>query len=120
MPDSFPWDSQTHFCAWTYFTLDRLEYLTDGTSFPAAGKLSMRELTFWNDLASAPSQELKAKELSGAVDEVLVRMGRIRYEPGFSQPSAIAAMATVLASSGKTVAQLASMVNLIYRFRDEG
>jgi hypothetical protein len=113
------WSNNNAACTNTWFCLskDIMGQLT--VAFDAAQTIKMSELTFWNEVASGDSREAEAEEIASMLTKLFTGMLGATYEAGQNMASAVIAMTQILTDSGKTVCELAAVVDEQHHFLGE-
>jgi hypothetical protein len=94
--------------------LDQLQALFDDSK-----NLTMKELTFWNPAATPEMRKMLAMSLAAQLDKMFILALRAQYEDGFDVTKAVQTMAATLTREGKTVCELAAVIDETYAFAGE-
>jgi hypothetical protein len=86
--------------------------------FDDAETIKMSELAFWNEVAS-DTREAEAEEIATMLTKLFTKMLGATYEPGQDMASAVLAMTQILTDAGKTVCELAAVVDEQHHFPTE-
>lgn len=114
---AFEWTNNNLACINTWAFLRALGQLK--AIFKNAGVLKMDTLAFWNPLDSAALRRAAALAVASQLDAMFIQGLRAKYEPGFHRTKAVNAMADIMVQSGKTVCDLAEVVDEAYQFTGE-
>lgn len=87
--------------------------------FGAAGKLKMRQFTYWNPAATPEARRTEAMGLAAQLDNMFVNGLGAKYEPDYNRTKATSSMTDVLVSADKTLCEFAVAVDEAYRFTGE-
>ena len=114
------WDPNVpaHAQTWMYLFL-KGEVLT---SFPDSRELCMRQMAWWNGLATPDVRRIDAEKVAIALHRFFRDAMKRPYEADFQQGSfakAILALTEVLVVADETVPALAGAVDRIFRFENE-
>jgi len=110
------WTNTSNTCVSTYGALDDLQQFGVPTTFENAGPLTMKDLQFFNALASGGLTGGSALAIATALDNVLSNSYAGTYQAGNDANKAITAMLAILQVGTNTVEALSDTVNLIYTF----
>jgi len=111
------WTANNRACTTLWTTLYNMTQLV--TNFDDSGELKMKDLTYYNPLASAEMRRQAALMISDQLDNIF-RIGRgAKYEKDIDRDDAITGMMEVLEDENKTVKELASVADKLYRFWGE-
>lgn len=114
---AFEWTNNNLACINTWAFLRALGQLK--AIFKKAGTLQMDALAFWNPLDSAALRRAAALTVASQLDAMFIQGLRAKYETSFNRTRAVNTMADVMVQSGKTVCDLAEVVDEAYRFTGE-
>jgi hypothetical protein len=104
-------------CTTLWTTLYNMKQLS--ANFDDSGKLQIKDLMFYNMLASAELRKQQATIIADQLDNVF-RIGRgATYENNVDRTSAMQNMVGILIDESKTVNDLASTVDNCYEFWGE-
>ena len=109
------WKNDRPTCAVTWATLMLLGQLSQ--TFPKAGAIPMRRLTFW--AGSQQARTARARALAIQIDATFRDMFGSKYETGIKRGPAIETMIGVLLTAAATVETLADSNDGSYRFLGE-
>ena len=114
------WDADVpaHAQTWMYLFL-KGEVLT---SFPDSRELRMRQMAWWNGLATPDVRRIDAEKVAIALHRFFKDAMRRPYEPEFEQngfAKSILALTEVLVVADEALPALAAVVDLIFRFENE-
>jgi hypothetical protein len=113
------WSNNNAACVNTWFCLSAQTLGQFDSSFDDAETLQMRELAYWNDLASPDNREIEAATLADMLTKLFTNMLGARYEDGQNYASAVVAMTLVLTDAKKTICELAAVVDELHCFTTE-
>jgi hypothetical protein len=114
------WDADVpaHAQTWMYLFL-KGEVLT---SFPDSRELRMRQMAWWNGLATPDVRRIDAEKVAIALHRFFKDAMRRPYESEFEQngfAKSILALTEVLVVADETLPALAAVVDRIFRFENE-
>ena len=98
----------------TLFTMDQL-----GVNFNESGRINIRDLTFFNNLAGGDLRTLEIEMIADQLDNVFRNARGAKYENGVDRAKAFADLINVLSDPEKTVEDLAETVDALYFFWGE-
>ncbi|MBX9784403.1 MAG: hypothetical protein K2X48_14020 [Chitinophagaceae bacterium] len=113
------WTTDKRACKALYFSLQRANQIDLLTEFDEAGKLTMKDLLFFNVHASDDMRRQEAVILSFRLNNEFVRIYKAKFEKNETEASAISKMTELLLQGAKTVEDLSDVVDACYKFRDE-
>jgi hypothetical protein len=114
------WDANVpaHAQTWMYLFL-KGEVLT---SFPDSRELRMRQMAWWNGLATPDVRRIDAEKVAIALHRFFRDAMKRPYEAGFEQDGfarSIPALTEVLVVADEALPALAGVVDRIFRFENE-
>jgi hypothetical protein len=114
------WDANVpaHAQTWMYLFL-KGEVLT---SFPDSRELRMRQMAWWNGLATPDVRRIDAEKVAIALHRFFRDAMKRPYESGFEENGfarSIPALTEVLVVADETLPALAGVVDRIFRFENE-
>ena len=112
-----PWDQEVWACRYTYLALLANEQFTE--QFSLVGNRGMKDLNFWNKVASPGARSLAAGGLATNIDKMYTQILPHTHEEGYNFHRAIEDMRAALLTEDKTVAELAQEIDSIYLWRGE-
>jgi hypothetical protein len=92
------------------------------TSFPDSRELRMRQMAWWNGLATPDVRRIDAEKVAIALHRFFKDAMRRPYETEFEKngfPKSIMALTEVLVVADETLPALAGVVDRIFRFENE-
>lgn len=111
------WSANNRACKTTWFTLFVLNQHQE--AFPEAGKLKMKDLTFYSRTADTDLRKTMARDLAIALDNNFRLIRGADFEQGVKVGAAINGMVDVLLDEDKTMTDLAMVNDNNYRFLGE-
>ena len=111
-------DVPAHAQTWMYLFL-KGEVLT---SFPDSRELHMRQMAWWNGLATPDVRRIDAEKVAIALHRFFRDAMKRPYEADFERDGfakSIRALTEVLVVADETVPALAGIVDLLFRFENE-
>lgn len=109
---------QAHAQTWMYLFM-KGELLT---SFPDSRELKMRQMAWWNALATPDVRRIDAEKVAIALHRFFRDAMKRRYEEEFEPQGftgAVRALSEILVVAERTIPELAGGVNAVFRFEDE-
>lgn len=116
-PPDAAWSNNNKAHTRTWFTLRMLAQHEE--AFDDAGRLRMRDLTFWGQAASDDMRKLQTETIAQQLDNAFRMIWRAKYESKSSAEAAISGMLSVLRNGDATVAALGNKVDDHYAFPGE-
>jgi len=111
------WSNNNRACTNLWVMLYRMNQLK--TNFADSESLKMNDLTFFNGLNSAELRKNEALMIADQLDNIF-RMGLAAvYETGIDRSGAMGNMVTFLTDGDKTLSEMASEVDTLYKFWGE-
>jgi hypothetical protein len=110
------WSNNNVACVNTWFCLSKDVLGQLDASFAEAETRKMSSLAFWNDLAGAGTREAGARGLADLLTKLFTNVLGATYEEGHDRASAVEAMTLTLVDAGKTVCELAAVVDELHHF----
>jgi hypothetical protein len=111
------WNGNNRACETTWTTLRVLDQ--NLRPFKDSGTIKMAELKFWTQGASSEMHKIQADTLGNQIDNVFRDIRGAVYEPGVTRETAISGLVGILTDQDKTIADLASKADDLYRFWQE-
>ena len=111
------WSPNNRACKTTWFTLFVLNQHQE--AFPDAGKLQMKDLTFYSRTADADLRKTMARDLAIAMDNNFRLIRGANFEQSVQPEAALGDMVNTLLDEDKTMADLAGVNDNNYRFLGE-
>jgi hypothetical protein len=108
------WSPDNPACLSTWMALRVMEQST--RVFPRSGGITMRELAYWNSVASEAMRNFQAHTLAIEMDNIFRQIDGATLEPGATAETAVDFMAAILTDDERTVAELAEVNDQLYRF----
>lgn len=113
------WTTTKRACKALYFSLQRANQIDLLTEFNDAGKLTMKDLLFFNAHASDDIRRQEAIILSFRLNNEFVAVYKAGFEKNKNETDCISAMSNLLQEAAKTVDELCDVVDACYMFSDE-
>ena len=111
------WSPNNRACKTTWFTLFVLNQHQE--AFPDAGKLQMKDLTFYARAVDVDLRKARARDLAIAMDNNFRLIRGADFEKNVKPADAIDDMVNVLLDEDKTITDLAAVNDSNYRFLGE-
>jgi hypothetical protein len=111
------WSPNNRACTSTWIALRVLEQ--SNRVFPKSGQIRMRQLAYWNSVASDAMRHLQARTLAKQMDNIFRVVQGATLEPGAKSDIAMEFMAATLIDGDRTMADLAEINDHLYRFWGE-
>ena len=111
------WSKNNLACTTTWTTLMVLEQLHE--VFSKSGTLTMKDLAYWNNAASAEMRKIQATTIAHQTDNIFIKLRGAKYEAGSTQQKAVDEMVTTMTDETKTVSDLAAINDSNYLFLGE-
>jgi hypothetical protein len=111
------WNKNNRACKTTWFTLFVLNQLQE--AFPAAGTLTMKQLTFFTQTGDEQLRKTMARSLAIAIDNNFRLIRGAKFENGVKPESALQDMVDTLVNEKRTVADFAGVNDKNYSFLGE-
>lgn len=111
------WSQNNRACKTTWFTLFVLNQHEE--AFPEAGKLKMKDLTFYSRTADTDLRRTMARDLAIAMDNNFRLIRGADFEKNVKVDTAIHDMVNILLDEDKTMSDLAAVNDSNYRFLGE-
>jgi hypothetical protein len=110
------WTDTSDTCVAVFGALSRLEQIDGHSTFDATGPMQMKDLQFFNVVATADVNNASAQALARLIDQMMINGFAANYKAGFNSASAVAALAAVLQVGTNTVENLSDTADTIYSF----
>jgi hypothetical protein len=117
MAQNSEWNSKNLAHRNTWFILKMLNQ--SSKDFKSSGKLEMKNLAFFNELASASDRYRNAETVVIPLMNLYKEIGEADYESGFDEAKTREALAAILSNGSKTMEELANVANECYKFQGE-
>jgi hypothetical protein len=111
------WNKNNRACKTTWFTLYVLNQLEE--PFPAAGALTMKQLTFFTQTGDDQMRKVMARSLAIAMDNNFRLIRGAKFEEGVRPETALQDMVDTFVDEAKAVADLAAVNDKNYLFLGE-
>jgi hypothetical protein len=108
------WTSNNLACLNVWSTLYIMKQLKK--TFKMSGEIPMKDLLFYNPVLTKSELEFEARGIADFLDVVFRKTCDAKYETGVSRVKAMGDMVALLILPGKTVAQLAEIIDEDYEF----
>ncbi len=90
-----------------------------GSTFDKSEKKKMSQLAFYDPDNSSPMRTGKARSLASQVDKIFRKLQGAKFETGINRKKAVTEMTKLLTSKDKTMMDLASLNDSLYKFYGE-
>jgi len=110
------WTDTSDTCVTVFGTLIRLEQIDEQTAFAATGPMQMKDLQFYNTLATDGIDNAAALALALLIDQMMSNGYVATYKAGFDSGNATAALTAILKVETNTVENLSDTADTIYSF----
>jgi len=108
------WTDTSDTCVAVFGSLTRLNQIDGHTTFAAAGPMQMKDLEFYDTLATAAINDANALAQARLIDQMMINGFAAAYKVGFNIVTAIAALTAVLRVDTNTVENLSDTTDTIY------
>jgi hypothetical protein len=111
------WSPNNRACTSTWMALRLLDQ--SALVFPRSGSVPMRQLAYWNTVASDQMRQLQARTLAKQIDNIFRIIDGATLEPGGTADAAVEVMTATLVDGDRTMAEFAEINDHLYRFWGE-
>ncbi|MFI5139192.1 MAG: hypothetical protein ACHQIM_15320 [Sphingobacteriales bacterium] len=108
------WTDTSDTCVAVFGSLTRLNQIDGHTTFAVAGTMQMKDLAFYNPLATVAVNNANALAQARLIDQMMINGFVATYKPVFNSVTAIAALAAVMQVGTNTVEKLSDTADTIY------
>ena len=112
------WSNNNPADLFTWFNLKQLKQLSK--DFDSSQKLTVKQLNFYNELASAEAKRLAAEALAIPLVNLYQSIGKADFEKGMTKDKAKDSLIDVLVDGTKTIVELATVADSCFHFPNEG
>ena len=108
-------NNRAHTQAWySLVVLNQLE-----AAFPEAKGMTVRDLTFWSETASADLRGQQAQAIAIQLDNMFTKVWRAKYEEGMDREGSVSTLEAVLQLGDTTMPELGAIADDQYHFLGE-
>jgi hypothetical protein len=112
------WSNNNLADIYTWFNLKQLNQHSE--DFDSSQKLTIKQLAFYNELASAEAKRLAAEALAIPLVNLYQSIGKADFEKGMTKAKAKNALIEILVDGKKTIVELATVADDCFHFPNEG
>jgi hypothetical protein len=112
------WSNNNLADVYTWFNLKQLNQHSE--DFDSCQKLTIKQLAFYNELASVAAKRLAAEALAIPLVNLYQSIGKADFEKGMTKDKSKDSLIAILMDGTKTIVELATVADSCFHFPNEG